>query len=192
MTSVLPKCTVDCTKPIFTTGEVAKICRVAPRTVCKWFDQEEFPNGYILPTSNDRRIPVGDLTKFLHKWNMPQACHFPTTEVVLMVGCSDREIGEVYALLPKDRFSVKISSTILNAGTMLVTHPPKHIVINLGIGQSHVRNVADSVQFPLVIIAPEGTVPEELEQFFDHRILLSQSMAPGYLASAIYQTEKSK
>src|SRR5205823_90621 len=43
-------------KTIFTTGQVAKICKVAPRTVSKWFDSGRL-RGYRIPGSQDRRIP---------------------------------------------------------------------------------------------------------------------------------------
>ena len=41
---------------VFTTGQVAKICKVAPRTVSKWFDSGRL-RGYRIPGSQDRRIP---------------------------------------------------------------------------------------------------------------------------------------
>ena len=44
-------------KKVFTTGQVAKICKVAPRTVSKWFDSGRLPGAYRIPGSQDRRIP---------------------------------------------------------------------------------------------------------------------------------------
>ena len=41
-------------KKVFTTGQVAKICKVAPRTVSKWFDTGRL-RGYRIPGSQDRR-----------------------------------------------------------------------------------------------------------------------------------------
>ena len=52
----------------FTTGQVATICKVASRTVMKWFDSKRL-GGFTLP-SGDRRIPRGDLIKFLKEHNM--------------------------------------------------------------------------------------------------------------------------
>src|SRR5262249_61528897 len=37
-------------KKVFTTGQVAKICKVAPRTVSKWFDSGRL-RGYRIPGS---------------------------------------------------------------------------------------------------------------------------------------------
>ena len=44
-------------KNVLTTGDVAKICNVAPRTVSKWFDSGQL-KGYRIPGSKDRRIPL--------------------------------------------------------------------------------------------------------------------------------------
>jgi excisionase family DNA binding protein len=49
---------------VFTTGQVAKICKVAPRTVSKWFDSGRL-KGYRIPGSQDRRIPREYLIRFL-------------------------------------------------------------------------------------------------------------------------------
>jgi excisionase family DNA binding protein len=57
-------------KNVLTTGDVAKICHVAPRTVSKWFDNGQL-KGYRIPGSKDRRIPVSELIRFMKVHNMP-------------------------------------------------------------------------------------------------------------------------
>ncbi|MEZ6048286.1 MAG: helix-turn-helix domain-containing protein [Planctomycetaceae bacterium] len=57
-------------RTIFTTGQVAKICKVAPRTVSKWFDSGRL-RGYRIPGSQDRRIPREHLIRFLKEHGMP-------------------------------------------------------------------------------------------------------------------------
>ena len=57
-------------KKVFTTGQVAKICKVAPRTVSKWFDSGRL-RGYRIPGSQDRRIPREHLIRFLKEHSMP-------------------------------------------------------------------------------------------------------------------------
>src|SRR5688500_19985097 len=57
-------------KKVFTTGQVAKICKVAPRTVSKWFDSGRL-KGYRIPGSQDRRIPREYLIRFLKEHGMP-------------------------------------------------------------------------------------------------------------------------
>ena len=57
-------------KDVLTTGEVAKICNVAPRTVSKWFDTGVL-KGYRIPGSKDRRIPVSQLIRFMKEHGIP-------------------------------------------------------------------------------------------------------------------------
>src|SRR5688500_19637885 len=57
-------------KDVLTTGEVAKICSVAPRTVSKWFDSGAL-HGYRIPGSKDRRIPLNQLIRFMKQHGMP-------------------------------------------------------------------------------------------------------------------------
>ncbi len=57
-------------KSVLTTGQVAKICNVAPRTVSKWFDTGQL-QGYRIPGSKDRRIPLADLIGFMRSHGIP-------------------------------------------------------------------------------------------------------------------------
>jgi len=57
-------------KDVLTTGEVAKICNVAARTVSKWFDSGKI-EGYRIPGSRDRRIPVQVLIQFMQEHGIP-------------------------------------------------------------------------------------------------------------------------
>jgi excisionase family DNA binding protein len=54
----------------FTSGQVARLCQVSPRTVGKWFDSGRL-NGFKVPGSKQRRIPASDLLAFLKKYDMP-------------------------------------------------------------------------------------------------------------------------
>ena len=57
-------------KEVLTTGDVARICHVAPRTVSKWFDSGKL-RGYRIPGGRDRRIPVAQLVAFMRAHGMP-------------------------------------------------------------------------------------------------------------------------
>ena len=57
-------------KSVLSTGEVARICHVSPRTVQKWFDTKLI-NGYLIPGSRDRRIPREELVRFMQDNNIP-------------------------------------------------------------------------------------------------------------------------
>lgn len=55
---------------ILTIGQVAKYCKVAPRTASKWFDNGRL-KGYRIPGSQDRRVPVENLIKFCKQHGIP-------------------------------------------------------------------------------------------------------------------------
>ena len=57
-------------KEVFTTGEVARLCGVAPRTVSKWFDSGQL-RGFKIPGSRDRRIPRESLVRFMRAYSIP-------------------------------------------------------------------------------------------------------------------------
>ena len=70
---------------VFTTGKIAKIFRVAPRTVSKWFDSGRL-KGSRVPGSQDRRIPYANAVEFARNYDQPAAL-----EVLLRVDhrCSE-------------------------------------------------------------------------------------------------------
>src|SRR5262245_51304391 len=53
----------------FTTGQVAKMCKVSPSTVNKWFDSGRL-RGF-RTTGNVRRVPRVNLIQFLQEHHMP-------------------------------------------------------------------------------------------------------------------------
>lgn len=55
---------------VYTTGQIAKMCKVAPRTVTKWCDSGRL-KCYRIPLSEDRRIQEEHLIEFLKAHNMP-------------------------------------------------------------------------------------------------------------------------
>ena len=73
---------------VFTTGQVAKICKVAPRTVSKWFDSGRL-KGYRIPGSQDRRIPREYLIRFLKEHGITNYApnpFFPVNTLAIMRG----------------------------------------------------------------------------------------------------------
>ena len=55
---------------VFTTGQVAKLCRVASRTVVKWIDKG-YLKGWRIPGGVDRRVSRSELIEFLARYGMP-------------------------------------------------------------------------------------------------------------------------
>ncbi|MHC4075108.1 MAG: helix-turn-helix domain-containing protein [Planctomycetota bacterium] len=74
---------------VLTTGEVARICNVASRTVSKWFDNGHL-KGYRIPGSGDRRIPTTELIRFMQANNMPTTS-LTADRIRILILSSDKE-----------------------------------------------------------------------------------------------------
>lgn len=57
-------------RKVFSTGQVAALCHVSPRTASKWIDSGRLP-GYRIPGSTDRRVTRDALVAFLTLHGMP-------------------------------------------------------------------------------------------------------------------------
>ena len=105
---------------VFTTGQVAKICKVAPRTVSKWFDSGRL-KGYRIPGSQDRRIPREYLIKFLKEHGMPLGdLEDEAMAKVLIVAQDQLMIENLKRELPLDHqktsSSTSVGSVVLMGG----------------------------------------------------------------------------
>ena len=55
----------------YTTGEVAKICKMSQGTIIKYFDKG-YIKGFLMPPANtERRIPYRNLLDFMTENNIP-------------------------------------------------------------------------------------------------------------------------
>ena len=57
-------------RQVYTTGQIARICRVSPKTVKKWFDNGDI-EGYRIPHSGDRRVTHEALLRFMKAHSFP-------------------------------------------------------------------------------------------------------------------------
>jgi len=126
-------------KDILTTGQVAEICSVAPRTVTKWFDGGQL-RGYRIPGSRDRRIPFAELIRFMRANNMPIDMLEPN-RIRLMIIDSDWQMADAVskALQEKD-YQVELADNSFDAGVVAHKFSPHVIFINL-----HAENI-DAMQ----------------------------------------------
>ena len=117
-------------KDVLTTGEVARLCHVAPRTVSKWFDTGEL-RGYRIPGSKDRRIPMRQLIAFMRAHGIPMnglrdgACR------VLIV---DADLGFAVTDVFNDpeRYEVRVAGNGFEAGVIAQEFRPQVIVLDVG------------------------------------------------------------
>ena len=120
-------------KNVLTTGQVAKICNVAPRTVSKWFDSGQL-QGYRIPGSKDRRIPVEQLVRFMRANGIPlNGLETGTTRVLVV----DPDAGACEAirsaLAEGTRYEVHGATSAFEAGLIARDVRPHVIVVDLSV-----------------------------------------------------------
>lgn len=124
-------------KTVFTTGMISKICKVAPRTVSKWFDSGRL-KGYRIPGSNDRRVPRANLIAFLKENNMPIG-DLETEELhkILCVGFNEIMRRDLSERLPREKdFIFEYASDPFQAGLLAQAFRPETILIDFVVGRS--------------------------------------------------------
>jgi excisionase family DNA binding protein len=115
-------------KPVLTTGEVAQICHVAPRTVSKWFDSGKL-RGYRIPGSRDRRIPADQLIAFMRAHDIPLDTLEGGLCRILLV---DEHVdpGLLDELRSSGRFDVQTAADGFQAGMAAQQSHPHVMVLN--------------------------------------------------------------
>ncbi len=118
-----------------TTGEVAKICNVAPRTVSKWFDSGQL-RGYRIPGSKDRRIPLDQLIRFMRSHGMPLN-GLATGQRRILILDSDEAIGRAVAeaLSLRGDYDAHVATSVIEAGAMAYETKPEVIVVDVGMSE---------------------------------------------------------
>jgi len=135
------------TKKVFTTGQVAKICKVAPRTVSKWFDSGRL-RGYRIPGSQDRRIPRDALIRFLKEYGMPLGeLEEEEWHKILIIGAEKIFIDRLKELLPEvDDFKYELTQSGFEAGMMAESFHPDSIIIDLALGRSEAIQITANLR----------------------------------------------
>lgn len=161
-------------KKVFTTGQVAKICKVAPRTVSKWFDSGRL-KGYRIPGSQDRRIPREQLIRFLKEHGMPLGeLEEEEWHKVLLIGTEKLFNDRLKEALPESEdFKYELANSGFEAGTLAQSFHPDTIVIDLGLGRSESvqivsnlrRNDAYAATLIIGLAGEDEAEPEKLIEY---------------------------
>ena len=161
-------------KKVFTTGQVAKICKVAPRTVSKWFDSGRL-KGYRIPGSQDRRIPREQLIRFLKEHGMPLGeLEEEEWHKVLLIGTEKLFNDRIKEILPEDDdFKFETANSGFEAGILAGSFHPDTIIIDLGLGPQRVdpdhRNLRKDEAYATTLIvglaSEDEAAPEQLAQY---------------------------
>jgi excisionase family DNA binding protein len=153
-------------KDVLTTGEVAKICNVAPRTVSKWFDSGAL-HGYRIPGSKDRRIPLNQLIRFMKQHGMPLNGLMTGSTRVLIVD-DEQDIVEVLEkiLEGEAKYEVEVAKSGFTAGVTAEKVRPHVILLDMHLrdvdGREVCKQIKASPDLQLTkVIAMSGKMSEE-------------------------------
>jgi excisionase family DNA binding protein len=133
-------------KDVLTTGDVAKICSVAPRTVSKWFDSGQL-SGYRIPGSKDRRIPLNALMRFMKQHNIPLDSLSSGRTRVLIVDADPEARDVLYkALVEGTSFEVRCVSSGFAAGLECERMRPDVMLLDAHLPDADCRDVLRHVR----------------------------------------------
>jgi excisionase family DNA binding protein len=133
-------------KEVLTTGEVAKICNVAPRTVSKWFDSGSL-KGYRIPGSRDRRIPSSELMKFMRAHGIPLEGLNSGRTRVLIVDAEKDVVDTLERILSEQTsYEVRTSTSAFGAGMECERFKPHVVLLDIHLGDSDAKAFADNVR----------------------------------------------
>jgi excisionase family DNA binding protein len=158
-------------KDVLTTGQVAKICNVAPRTVSKWFDSGQL-RGYRIPGSKDRRIPVQQLIRFMKAHGMPLDGMETGETRVLLVDPDEELLALLQKTLDKEYgYDVKAANGIFEAGALAESFRPHVIIMDVSLSEVDTKKLCRHIRTnPALqdtkLIATSGALTEGLGQTF--------------------------
>lgn len=160
-------------KTIFTTGEVADICKISQQTVIRCFDSGKL-QGFRVPGSRFRRIPREALIKFMKEHGIPLDQLEMGKRRVLVVDDDPAIVEMLVELLERDgRFEVQTASTGFDAGIRTKEFQPDVIVLDYMLpdinGNAVCRTIrADkSLQHVKIIIVSGVVNPDDKQKLFD-------------------------
>ena len=173
-------------KDVLTTGEVAKICNVAPRTVSKWFDSGSL-TGYRIPGSKDRRIPLNQLIKFMKQHGIPLNGLMSGAKRVLVVD-TEADVVDVLQKILEDeaRYEVEVARGGFAAGLLADKFRPHVILLDMHLADVDGKAVAAAVKANpdlqlTKVVAMSGKLDEP-----EGRALVAGDSFDGFLAKPFH------
>lgn len=160
-------------KNVFTTGEVAEICKISQQTVIRCFDNGRL-KGFRVPGSKFRRIPRDALIQFMKEHNIPLDRLEMGKKRVLVVDDDPAIVEMLVELLERDgRFEVQTASTGFDAGMRTREFQPEVIILDFMLpdinGNAVCRTIrADKSLQNVKIIIVSGVVdPADVEKLME-------------------------
>lgn len=139
-----------------TSGQAAKICGVAPRTLSCWFDNDMI-KGHRIPSKSgdamgDRRIPIDSLLDFMIKHSLPR--YGILSSRILCFGVGDQHKATIEST--DTSLLVIITHNPIEFGILLEKYQPAIVVVDSGIcgvAQAHaIPQLIAQQRLPIVTV----------------------------------------
>ena len=197
---------------VFTTGQIAFLCRVAPRTVAKWFDSGKLV-GFRIPncrksgkthtsdgrvsSAGERRVVIDELLRFLVAENFPiekmPELHEQIWYKVLLVACEETLVEEVKKMLPDtDRYCVAVAEDVYQMGYLMCELRPDAIVMDTLLGRGTCLTIGERLAREeqggyrhFTAIAAEDEVDLDAYQRHGFTVAHKRPIDPVVIATAI-------
>ena len=128
-------------KKVYTTGEIARLCNVAPRTASKWVDCGRL-KGYRIPVSRDRRVPRDCLIRFMKENGIALGPLEAGTEPVIMLAGVPDAVADRFAKADVAGWEVRRVADAFDLGVAAVGHAPDCVVLDASLGTVLCRTLA--------------------------------------------------
>jgi len=133
-------------KMVFSTGDVAEICKISQQTVIRCFDSGRL-KGFRVPGSRFRRIPRESLIQFMKENNIPLDQLEMGKKRVLVVDDEPAIVDMLVELLERDgRFEVRTASTGFDAGLRTREFHPDVIVLDYKLPDINANKVIETIR----------------------------------------------
>ena len=157
-------------KAVFTTGEIAEICKISQQTVIRCFDSGRL-KGFRVPGSKFRRVPRAELISFMKQNNIPIENLDTGKRRVLIVDDDPAIVDMLTDLLGRDgRFEVKSASNGFDAGALTKEYKPDVLLldyllpdVNGNVVCQRVRSDPELAHTKIIIVSG-AVAPAELEK----------------------------
>ena len=117
-------------KQVFTTGEAARLCNLSQQTIIRCFDSGRL-RGYRVPGSRTRRIPRGELIRFMKGHHMPLDALGESETVLLLVENDQDTVEDIQRITQNiGGYSMHVASSAYEAGVLTAKVEPQVLVIN--------------------------------------------------------------
>lgn len=157
-------------KDVYTTGEVADICKVSQQTVIRCFDSGRL-KGFRVPGSRFRRIPRDSLISFMKANNIPLDQLESGRRRVLVVDDDDAIVDMFTELLERDgRFEYRTATTGYEAGIITEQFRPDVLLLDFklpdinGTGVCRTVRANPALAHMKIIVVSGVADPDEIKE----------------------------